>query len=1301
LDQMLAERETRLVVFTQEVTEKEQQIGTLAHRLGERDTQVAELTQAVTEKEQQLGTLAHRLGERDTQVAGLTQAVTEKEQQLGTLAHQLGERDTQVAELTQAVIDKDRQIGTLEHTIGEQEVQVAGLTQAVTEKEQQIGNLDQMLSVQAAQVAGLTHTVTEKEQQIGSLEQTLSEQATQVVGLTQAVTEKEQQLGTLEQRLGERDTQVAGLTQTVTGKEQQIGTLEHRLGERDTQVAGLTQTVTDKEQQIGALAHTIGEQEVQVAGLTQAVTEKEQQIGSLEQALGARDTQVTGLTQTVTDKDRHIGNLEQMLGERDTQVAELTQAVTEKDQHIGNLERMISEQAAQVLSFTEQMAVLNQSATQKEAMIQHLAASAAQFSDRLDRTRSSLGWKLLKPQRAVKGWIGRIGHRVEVHVIPFQQLKAEGAAWVATGQDPQFLVVAERAWHGLTGWYWLELTATSEQPLKARLCFDLGYGFDPRHVISFKLMGTGRQQVPLFVPAQCRAIRLDPCDTPARFSMTLLGLEKPQEPLELPQEFLAQSRTYEALGGKQANVPVLKPLNEIQRHDECDYDWSSKGEDPYFVVESIGQELQPGYYLIELHIRSNLSHGNAKGYFDFGKGFSESDSVLLPFVSGETVKRLYHLTAVPQRVRLDPFDCSAKFTIEHLKFTNVGLLAARQLMLEHLSNHSVQDKGEPTSYILEKLQKQASSATLGTEALLYERYNRTFKAIGLYADWIERVEAPEFSDQAMIEQAQISFTLRPTISVLVPVYNTDKIFLRKAIDSVLTQSYSNWELCVADDASRASHVRKVLEDYARRDPRIKVIFRAENGHISAASNSALELAAGDYVALLDHDDELAPHALHFVVDAINRNPDAQIIYSDEDKIDVEGNRSDPHFKSDWNPDLFFSQNYVSHLGVYRRDLLQRIGGFRKGLEGSQDYDLLLRCLPHVKPSEIVHVPRVLYHWRMVEGSTALASGEKSYTIEAGIKALWDFFSAQGQVDIRVEAGIVPNTYRLRYPIPQPEPLVSLLIPTRDTLEMLAPCIRSILKKTSYQNYEIIILDNESIESATLDYFEHIQAEDARVRVLPYPYPFNYSAINNYGVQHARGELIGLINNDIEVINPEWLTEMVSHALRPGIGCVGAKLYYADDTIQHAGVILGIGGVANHSHLNFPKVAHGYFARLSVVQNFSAVTAACLVVRKDIYKHVGGLDEVGLPVAFNDVDFCLKVREAGYRNLWTPYAELYHYESKSRGLDDTPEKVERFNGEVEFIKSKWGDRLRCDPYYNPNLSLGRMDFSIGESRWKQQ
>ncbi|HAW8069047.1 TPA: glycosyltransferase family 2 protein, partial [Escherichia coli] len=561
-----------------------------------------------------------------------------------------------------------------------------------------------------------------------------------------------------------------------------------------------------------------------------------------------------------------------------------------------------------------------------------------------------------------------------------------------------------------------------------------------------------------------------------------------------------------------------------------------------------------------------------------------------------------------------------------------------------------------------------------------------------YEEWIETVETPSLPDKAEVATILAKLATPPVISVVMPVYNPVEIYLRACLDSVIAQSYPYWELCIADDKSPKEHVQRVLREYEAKDKRINVVYRQQNGHISAASNSALEIAKGDFVALLDHDDALPEHALLFMAQAICAQPETQILYSDEDKLNGRGERFDPHFKSDWNPDLFFSQNYVSHLGVYRRNLLQRIGGFRLGVEGSQDQDLLLRCLPHVQADQIVHIPRVLYHWRAIEGSTALASGEKSYTTDAGIKALRDYFATQ-QAGVEVDAGLVPNTYRVRYPIPEPAPLVSLLIPTRDRRSLTETAVRSILEKSTYTNFEILILDNGSVEAETLEFFREIQLEDRRVKVLAYDFPFNYSAINNFGARHAKGTVIGLVNNDIEVINPEWLTEMVSQCLRPEIGCVGAKLYYSNDTVQHAGVILSLGDVAGHSHKHFPRNHPGYFHRLSLVQTLSAVTAACLLIRKEIFDLVSGLDEKNLKVAFNDVDFCLKVREAGYRNLWTPYAELYHYESISRGAEDSPEKIARFTQEVNFMKAKWTDYLERDPFYSPNLTKNREDFSI--------
>lgn len=559
-----------------------------------------------------------------------------------------------------------------------------------------------------------------------------------------------------------------------------------------------------------------------------------------------------------------------------------------------------------------------------------------------------------------------------------------------------------------------------------------------------------------------------------------------------------------------------------------------------------------------------------------------------------------------------------------------------------------------------------------------------------YAEWVRRYDTITDETRAMMRARMANFAVKPLVSVLMPTYNPKPEWLVEAIESVRGQLYPHWQLCIADDASTDPAIRDILQRYAAEDTRLKVVCREENGHISATSNSALALATGEWIALLDHDDLLGEHALFWMVDAINRAPQARLFYSDEDKTDGSGRRFDPYFKCDWNVDLFYSHNLITHLGVYHAALLREIGGFRVGLEGAQDYDLALRCIERIEPQQIYHIPRVLYHWRMHAESTAQSSGAKPYAALAGERALNEHFQRLG---IAAHAELLDfGMYRVRYALPDRLPLVSLIIPTRNGLQLIRQCVRSILEKTTYPNYEILIVDNASGDPATLGYFRELESEP-RVRIVRDDRPFNYSALNNAAVKLARGEMIGLLNNDVEVIAPEWLSEMVSHALRPGIGAVGARLWYPDERLQHGGVVLGVGGVAGHAHKCLPRQLYGYFGRASLVQSFSAVTAACLVIRKIIYEQVGGLNENELKIAFNDIDFCLRVREAGYRNIWTPYAELYHHESATRGFENTPERQARFFEEVVYMQKRWGDQLLNDPAYSPNLTLTHEDFSL--------
>ncbi len=559
-----------------------------------------------------------------------------------------------------------------------------------------------------------------------------------------------------------------------------------------------------------------------------------------------------------------------------------------------------------------------------------------------------------------------------------------------------------------------------------------------------------------------------------------------------------------------------------------------------------------------------------------------------------------------------------------------------------------------------------------------------------YVEWVRRYDTLTDETRAAI-RTRMADLQQPLISVLMPVYNPKPEWLEGAIESVRHQLYPHWELCIADDASTDPAIRPLLERYVKDDPRIKVVFREQNGHISAASNSALALVTGEWVALLDHDDLLAEHALFWVADAINQHPDARLIYSDEDKIDEEGQRHAPYFKCDWNVDLFYSHNMITHLGVYQTTLVRQMHGFSLGMEGAQDYDLALRYIEQIKPDAICHIPSVLYHWRIHRSSTAQDRNAKPYAELAGEKALNAHFQRQG---IKATAQLLDFAmYRAVYALPEDAPKVSLIIPTRNGLKLIRTCVDSILSMTLYPNYEILIIDNGSDDVATLRYFESL-SDKSNVRVICDDREFNYSALNNAAVTLAEGEFVALVNNDIEVISPDWLNEMVSLASQDGVGAVGARLWYPNDTLQHGGCILGIGGVAGHSHKYLSRNEYGYFGRASIAQSFSAVTAACLVVRKCIYEDVGGLNEQDLKVAFNDIDFCLRVREAGYRNVWTPFAELYHHESATRGFhEESPEKQAAFAREVAYMQKRWEGELLTDPAYSPNLTLEHEDFSL--------
>lgn len=556
-----------------------------------------------------------------------------------------------------------------------------------------------------------------------------------------------------------------------------------------------------------------------------------------------------------------------------------------------------------------------------------------------------------------------------------------------------------------------------------------------------------------------------------------------------------------------------------------------------------------------------------------------------------------------------------------------------------------------------------------------------------YKVWLKKNRATAITEMQIKEELK-SFFYTPIVSVLMPTYNSDVKWLKRAIESVLSQIYPYWELCIADDGScNCEQIREVVDDYVREDERIKFRSLKSNHGISTATNEALAMAEGEYVAFLDHDDELSPDALFQVVKLLSKHPEADIIYSDEDKIDEKGKRYDPHFKPDWSPDLFLSVMYTCHLGVYRSLLVRDVGGLRKGFEGAQDYDLVLRLTERTQ--NVFHIPKILYHWRMLSGSTAMNQHVKDYAYESAKKALKEVL-VRRNIEGEVLDGIRKSSYRIRRKTKE-APLVSIIIPTKDNKCLLEMCIDSILEKTEYKNYEILIVNNASQDPVTLEYLKNLSHKGI-AKILNYDKSFNFAAINNFAVRSVQGKHLLFLNDDVEIISNEWLAALVEHSQREEVGAVGVKLLYPSGKIQHAGIMLGVGGVAGHAYKYSKKDdASGLSYRKDVIQNVSAVTAACLMTRKEIFNEVKGFDEINLPVSFNDVDFCLKIRQRGYLIVYTPYAILYHHESASRGYEgsDNP----RFKKEVEHMREKWGTILYEDPYYNPNLTLNREDFGL--------
>jgi O-antigen biosynthesis protein len=703
---------------------------------------------------------------------------------------------------------------------------------------------------------------------------------------------------------------------------------------------------------------------------------------------------------------------------------------------------------------------------------------------------------------------------------------------------------------------------------------------------------------------------------------------------------------------------------------------------PHMVISSRRGRPPRGWVRVDYEIRSKRIVAPFL-FFDDGDGFREATRLRLPPARAGAGSVVVRLPDVVTGLRLDPVNFIGEFELGDIRMTELnGLMLAASLVKIRIEAARSDDRG------LLGLLDTLRSAFLrgGIAELKHGLRHQATEPLRSYDNWSETYTELSAGDIEAIGRHIKALQHKPLLSVIMPTYNTPAETLRSAIDSIKGQIYENWELCIADDASTSHETRAVLNAYEGSDSRIKIVFRKTNGHISEASNTALDMALGEFVVLVDHDDELTPHALYMLAAELNRHPDADIIYSDEDKMDEEGQTNHPYFKPDFSPDMFLAQNYINHLGAYRRGLVEEVGRFREGFEGSQDYDLALRVIEKSAPDRIRHIPFVLYHWRSLEGSVAAGEEEKSYALDAARKAIGEHLKRRG-VKATVTAGMDEYSHRVVYALPKKQPKVSLIVPTRDRVNLLKMVVDGVRGNNDYQNWDLTIVDNGSEESDTAAYLAEI-TKDERIKVIRDDGPFNFSRLNNRAAKATDGEIVGLINNDIEPISKDWLSEMVRQVIQPGVGAVGAKLYYPNDTLQHGGVIVGLGGVAGHFDKRLPREKRGYFGRAVLVQNFSAVTAACMLVPRSVYEEVEGLDEVNLAVAFNDVDFCLKIRKAGYRLVWTPYAELYHHESVSRGLDTDAEKIDRFAAEIRVMQERWDTKFEADPYYNPNLTLDR-------------
>jgi len=719
--------------------------------------------------------------------------------------------------------------------------------------------------------------------------------------------------------------------------------------------------------------------------------------------------------------------------------------------------------------------------------------------------------------------------------------------------------------------------------------------------------------------------------------------------------------------------------------------WLAQSEDPQILSF---KKFKKGLYLIRW-AASAKKDCILRMFPDYGSGINENTATNIGMIGKSFAlhERVILLKKNAVMLRFDPGEMQNTFAVGELSYVRLYSFAAVRMGLSLIANQQGTGRKAVLLHMIKLVLTGKKSEASRTFAHALSSFGEGNKIIlddqATYQEYIDSVESEE--EQPDLQRKEIlAFGRKPVISVIVPVYNTDRQMLVDMIESVRNQTYENWELCLADGCSTVPDVQEVLSEYSAMDSRIRIDLLSANLGIAGNSNAALALADGEYLALLDHDDLLPPWALFEIAKAINENNQPDVLYSDEDKITFDGSeRFCPHFKPDWSPDYLRSINYITHLFVLKSSLMKAVGGFLPEYDGAQDHDLILRATE--KAVGIVHIPRILYHWRSHSESTAQKPGNKSYTQDAGVKAIQAHLTRTGlagKASYDMEKGV----YQVNYDLTA-DPLISIVIPSCDHTDDLSRCIDSITSQSTYKNYEILVVENNSKKEETFAYYKRIENAQPRVRVIRWDGPFNFSAINNFAAADTKGSILLFLNNDTEVITPDWMERMLQFAQREDVGCVGAKLYYPDGTIQHAGVVLGFQGIAAHSFCRFEGDSTGYMGRAAAAQNVSAVTAACMMLRKSIFLEINGFDET-LAIAFNDIDLCMKVREAGYNNILAPAAELIHHESKSRGLEDTPEKQARFKKEIHIFRKKWGAQLDAgDPYYNPHFDLEYMPFRV--------